>query len=134
MKTYLWHLVNSDDSIVRSTEADHVQQARLRLAPIERTQVVVSALSHAVKESREIVAARQSRCDICGNTMHGERAGIYNNTHRACYEKARKIDMTPEERERYRQQRKKYRDTYRAQALTTPVTHYGRRDTTSENA
>lgn len=126
---YVWHLINPDNSIVRSVRASHVQEARLRLAPIAEYQLVVSAISHDVKETREVVASRQGRCDICGNFMHGERAGIYNNAHRYCYERERKKSMTPAERAAYTAKRKEYREAATERALIKPANHYGRRPT-----
>lgn len=126
---YVWHLINPDSSVVRSVKAEHLQQARLRLAPIESHQLVVSAISHDVKETREVVASRQGRCDICGNFMHGERAGIYNNTHRYCYENDRKKNMSPVERAAYTAKRREYREAAAERALIKPASNYGRRPT-----
>lgn len=110
---YVWHLITANDLIVRSTTAHSINEARFKLAPIEPHQLVVSAMSHAVKETREVIASRGSSCDICGLHMHGERFGIYSNMHRACYEKDRRKAMTPEERQAHLEKRREYRNGYK---------------------
>lgn len=109
MKESTWHLITTNDTIVRSTQALSVQQARFRLAPIEPGQLVVSALSYDVKESREIIASRRKICDLCSEPMIGENKGIYTRMHRNCYERLRRSGMNPQERQEYLRRRREYK-------------------------
>lgn len=108
MKESTWHLITTNDTIVRSTQALSVQQARFRLAPIAPGQLVVSALSFEVKEAREVIASRYKLCDLCNEPMTGENKGIYTRMHRNCYERLRRNGMTPQERQEYLRRRREY--------------------------
>lgn len=105
----LWHLITTNDTIVRSAHAVTRDEARLRLAPIGPHQMVVSAMSYEIKEPREIVAIRQLRCEICGELMSDEKGGIYRDIHRSCYQKQWRDSMSPDQREAFLAKRRAYK-------------------------
>ncbi len=108
MKAVVWHLVNEDDTIVRSTQATHRDEARVRLAPIGQRQFVVSAASYAVKESQELQTMRRARCNLCGEPMSHEPASIYSTTHRSCYQRQWRENMSPDQRAAFLEKRRGY--------------------------
>jgi len=109
----LWHLITSNDTIVRSTHASSVHEARLRLAPIAKHEIVVSAVSYDVKEPKEIRAIREQRCEACGELMSKEPAGIYSSMHRSCYERKWRTSMDPERKAAFIEKRRLYKQRER---------------------
>lgn len=109
----LWHLITSNDTIVRSTHASNVHEARLRLAPIREHEMVVSAVSYDVKETREVKAIREQRCEACGELMSKEPAGIYSTVHRSCYERQWRTGMDPERKAAFMEKRRLYKQRER---------------------
>lgn len=109
----LWHLITSDNQILRSTHADHRDEARIKLAPISKHQMVVSAVSFDVKEPREIAAIREATCELCHEPMSHEPAGIYSTMHRSCYEKRWRDSMSAERKADFLARRREYQRKHR---------------------
>lgn len=108
-----WHLLRYDNTILRSVEADSIGYARFALAPIEEGCVVVSALSHACGESREVIKARArdagGLCKVCnkwiGKQAHDSAPGF----HRYCYARHLKRQQTEAQRQMEIERRARYK-------------------------
>lgn len=108
-----WHLLRYDNVIVRTAEASDKHSARLVLAPIDEGCIVVSALSHACGESREVIKARARAggglCKGCNKWMGAQAQESIPGWHRYCYERKLRRDATEAQRQLAIERRARYK-------------------------
>ena len=132
-----WHLVRPDNAIVRTAQADDVRTARVVLAPIEPGHIVVSALSFALGETREVVRAREraggGNCQWCNKWISASTyyASEHVGWHRYCYDQKQRREASEAQRQLAIQRKARYLDKLKSQRAASSNDVSTRKDITA---